>query len=367
MSHEVDMSNGRANMAYVGEKPWHGLGTELPQGVSLDVARGAAGLGWEILPTVSQFEFAGQLRDSDHFHMVRSDTGASLGVMTSRYNVHQPKDVVEFFDDFIKADPRFSLETLGALYGGSRIWALAKFVDPMVAAGDKHIPYVLLTTSFDGTMATTAQATMIRVVCKNTLTASIWSKDSATVKVRHSKAWTPATIDAARADLEKVAGSFQQYKGLADGLATVRMTREATENLFKELVFKGNEKESGKAKAQFEALFSSYVDTVAEGTEAGTAWTALNSVTRYVDHSRSTRRTDGASEGDARMASSFFGSGAALKAKALSYLQDMPVSKPVAVSMPQMVAAASAKPAQTIEHASFLDAAICATSETYGA
>ena len=26
MAHELDFSNGRANMAYVGEKPWHGLG-----------------------------------------------------------------------------------------------------------------------------------------------------------------------------------------------------------------------------------------------------------------------------------------------------------------------------------------------------
>ena len=29
MAHELDMTNNRANMAYVGDKPWHGLGQEL--------------------------------------------------------------------------------------------------------------------------------------------------------------------------------------------------------------------------------------------------------------------------------------------------------------------------------------------------
>jgi hypothetical protein len=41
MSHEIDMSNGRANMAYVGEKPWHGLGASINPDASIrGMARG---------------------------------------------------------------------------------------------------------------------------------------------------------------------------------------------------------------------------------------------------------------------------------------------------------------------------------------
>lgn len=29
MSHEIDMSNNRANMAYVGKVPWHELGQQI--------------------------------------------------------------------------------------------------------------------------------------------------------------------------------------------------------------------------------------------------------------------------------------------------------------------------------------------------
>ena len=36
MAHEIDMSNNRANMAFVGEIPWHGLGQELTEDADLN-------------------------------------------------------------------------------------------------------------------------------------------------------------------------------------------------------------------------------------------------------------------------------------------------------------------------------------------
>ena len=36
MSHDLDESTGKPAMAYVGEKPWHGLGQELPPGQDID-------------------------------------------------------------------------------------------------------------------------------------------------------------------------------------------------------------------------------------------------------------------------------------------------------------------------------------------
>ena len=48
MSHDLDESTGKPAMAYVGEKPWHGLGQELPPGQDIDRWVKAAGLDWEI-------------------------------------------------------------------------------------------------------------------------------------------------------------------------------------------------------------------------------------------------------------------------------------------------------------------------------
>jgi hypothetical protein len=72
---------------------------------------------------------------------------------------------------------------------------------------------------------------------------------------------------------------------------------------------------------QFSALRSAYSATVREGTERGTVWTALNAVTRYVDHDRSTRNGD--NQESARFDSAQFGSGAALKAQAWNLLMPL--------------------------------------------
>ena len=333
MAGMLDMTNDRANMAYVGETPWHGLGTVLPQGANLETWTQAAGLNWEALKVPSFYpmkdangeEIMRQSRDD--FHILRSDTYESLGVMTGRYQPVQPKDVMGFFEHFIAADERFTLETAGSLKAGKVIWALAKFREQMDCAGDAHVPYVLLTTSYNGSLATTAQATMIRVVCNNTLTASIFDKGAATVKVPHSRVWTPAVMADAHARLATVADSFGVYQSLATALRDVKLAKDQTEAFLTKLLLKsdpsaseGDDKISGKAKAQLDALFQSWAVTATE-TEGNTGWAALNAVTRFADHARNTRRTsDQISVADARMASSFYGSGAALKATAVVML-----------------------------------------------
>lgn len=325
MAHELDFSKGRAAIALVGGKAWHGYGQTPDDVNSIDSWLQAAGLDWECLVVPSQYEFGGKLLTSNAFHMVRSDTGNSLGVMSERYKPVQPREVLDFFQNFIKADSRFTMETAGALKGGKVIWALAKFADEIEAGGDKHVAYTLLTTSFDGKLATTAQATMIRVVCNNTLTASIWSKDAANVKVRHCTRWSDEVVAKAHDQLAQVAAEFGQYKRLADAMVNVRMTKDNTEDFLRLVFFGDKAKEpdfeaSTNAKNQLAALFDAYHDTVKEGTEVGTAWTALNAVTRFVDHGRTTRDHSGEGEAASRMSSAFFGSGAQLKARAVEQL-----------------------------------------------
>lgn len=84
----------------------------------------------------------------------------------------QPAEVVEFFEDLVSL-AGFTLETAGALAGGRRIWALAKTnYEANIAGQDLLKGYLLLATSYDGTFATTASLTDVRVVCQNTLRLS---------------------------------------------------------------------------------------------------------------------------------------------------------------------------------------------------
>lgn len=47
MAHELTVrKNGVAEMAYIGEKPWHGLGQELPEDATIEQMRKAAGMEW---------------------------------------------------------------------------------------------------------------------------------------------------------------------------------------------------------------------------------------------------------------------------------------------------------------------------------
>ena len=334
MSHEIDNSLGFDAFARVqgSDKAWHGLGQVVPADATLEDWQKASGTLWECQVIPSQFMFNGELKTSSNFHMVRSDTGASLGVMSERYKPVQPLQVWEFFKDFISSDDRFTLETGGALKGGKVIWALAKFAEQVKAGGDEHEMYTLLTTSFDGKLATTAQGTAIRVVCNNTLTGSLYDRDTPRITVRHCTKWTDAVKQDAHDKLADLAQGFERYRALGDALALQKMTKDATET-FLQRVFLGpkadDETISTNAKNQLESLYEAYKETVREGTEVGTAWTALNAVTRFVDHGRTTRDHSGEGEASSRMSSAFFGSGAALKQRALDMLRDT-LANPVA-------------------------------------
>lgn len=327
MSHEIAIDDaGQSNFAHVGKKAWHGLGQKLERGASKETWMNAAGYNWECEIIPSQYDFHGEMRTSNNFHMVRSDTGASLGCMTGRYKPVQPAQVLDFFDDFVSADERFALETAGVLKEGRVLFATARFNENLEAGGDDHVPYVLFTTSFDGKLATTAQATMVRVVCNNTLTASLWDKQ-AQVKVRHCTEWTDAVQAKAHDQLAEIASQFTQYKAMADAMAVTKMSKKATE-AFLAKVFFGNKEVPDRnnmttnAKNQLDVLMNAYAETIKEGTKKDTAWCALNAVTRYVDHARTTRDHTGEGVDSSRMSSSIMGSGAAMKQRAIDMLRE---------------------------------------------
>ena len=48
MAHELLIENGKASMMYVGDPPWHRLGTKLDGPATAAEAIEAAGLNWEV-------------------------------------------------------------------------------------------------------------------------------------------------------------------------------------------------------------------------------------------------------------------------------------------------------------------------------
>src|SRR5882762_1274856 len=330
MTANIDMSNNRANIAFLGSRRdiWHRLGQEMITGMSIDEWAKAAGLNWSAVkvPAIAalegaQFDHLGTDRFrkvDDRKNIVRSDNGYPLGYVSDRYQPVQPRDILEWFERYIAVDDRFQLDVAGSLKQGEIIWATALYRDPLDIAGDKHVARVLMTTTFDGSGATVNQGTMTRTVCNNTLDVSLADK-RAVVRTRHNTKFDAARVGS---ELAKLAQGFSCYKQIGDALAQAEMPRQETADFFKTLLeiplAAKPDDISGRKLNQYHALSNAYGTTVREGTKPDTAWAALNAITRYVDHDRTTRGDASAEE--KQFTSAQFGTGAALKGKAMELL-----------------------------------------------
>lgn len=329
MAHNIDMTNDRANIAFIGSRNdiWHRLGQEMAPGMTVADWALAAGLNWTAIkvPAIASLEGSRfdhidaaerfQRVDGQNF-VVRSDNGLPLGYVSDRYQPVQPSEVLEWFERYISVDDRFQLDVAGSLKCGQVIWATATYRDPLAIAGDKHVARVLMSTTFDGSGATINQGTMTRVVCNNTLNVAL-TDARAVIRTRHNTKFDPARVGK---ELAQIAQGFASFKSMGEALAMNEMAKADISNFFKACLdipfdVKSDEVSTRKLN-QFESLGKAYTATVREGTQAGTAWAALNAVTRYVDHDRSVH-----GDGDeARLASAQFGSGATLKGKAMELL-----------------------------------------------
>ena len=116
--------------------------------------------------------------------LYRSDTKVPLSVVSSRYQVVQPAEILDFYKDLTEISG-FELETAGVLKDGKKLWALARTGQSATLKGKDQVnAYLLLATACDGTLATTAQFTSVRVVCNNTLSIAL-GDSTGTVKVGH--------------------------------------------------------------------------------------------------------------------------------------------------------------------------------------
>ena len=162
-------------MAYVGETPWHNLGQQLPAKQPIDVWAREAGMDWTIRETPVRYmavdsgagsgagtssragtsvsELYGEpMEFPDQKVLYRSDTKAALSVVSSRYQVVQPKEVLEFYRDLTEVSG-YELETAGVLKAGRKFWALARTGKSSTLKGNDVVNgYLLLATSCDGTL-----------------------------------------------------------------------------------------------------------------------------------------------------------------------------------------------------------------------
>ncbi len=313
MAHLIENTNGKAEIAYAGQTPWHGLGQQLTANASIDVWRKEAGLDWEARLSPVVYTTDGQIYSEmpNQNVIYRSDTSAPLGVVTNRYKVHQPADVLDFFNTLVQS-AGFTLEVAGAIKGGKRIWALANVNREAVVLQDDAVRgYLLLSTSFDGTSATVGQFTSIRVVCNNTLSAADREDSLSRVNITHGASFDSSLM---RDKLGLVVGGFDgmmdNYRRLARQGVSSEYVKQFTNELFPAAYNQQTNtfKESRGFKRVLELFDGAGMGANSYGVY-GTKWGLLNAVTQYIDHERGHNV-------DTRMNNAWFGNGDRLKTQA---------------------------------------------------
>lgn len=311
MAHEIN------SMAYTGAAPWHGLGNQLTEQQPINVWLKEAGMNWTIEQSDVLFNV-----DSSAFHirpyadskvLFRSDSLAPLSVVSNRYKVVQPHEVLHFYKDLVSAGG-FELETAGVLKGGKKLWALAKTGQEAKLKGNDRIKaYLLLATSCDGTLCTTAQFTSVRVVCNNTLQMATQQSTGA-VKVPHSTKFDPKQVKEA---LGLGFSSWELFMRDLKQLSQRTVSPDEAENYFRAVLEEPVSIASGSSSSKVIQRLGGLYNGAAMGSEllaaSGTAWGLVNAMTEYVDHHRRARTQDN------RLDSAWFGQGAQLKQKALTH------------------------------------------------
>jgi phage/plasmid-like protein (TIGR03299 family) len=247
--------------------------------------------------------------------LFRSDNKKPLGVVSASYKVVQPKEVLEFFRDYADQGG-LTIESAGALFDGKRYFATAKLADGVDLGGkhkDKVVPYALLSTSADGSLATECRWTTVRVVCNNTLQMARGT--AACHRTTHRSKFQP---NEARKSVEAANAEFGAFMEMARDLAMIKVNAEMAQDLTLRLFRQGKKDDDAvRASAGYNRVLGlfggdgkgSLLDTAFE-----TGWGWLNAVTEYADqHIRSQSEEN-------RIASALWGQGDDLKQKALDLI-----------------------------------------------
>lgn len=328
MAHEIDMSNGRANVMVAGDPAWHELGQNVSEAQDSAAAIGLAGLDWEV--QARKLFYGGADDDACEAHdvpsqvaLVRSDTGALLSIRSESYVPLQNREAFRFVDDVLGGDVRY--ETAGSLKGGRVVWVMARIPgEVVVGEDDVTYPYLLLSNSHDGTQAVRVMPTMVRVVCNNTLNLAMGRRGVAPQFTMWHTPGLMGKVNEAKRVLGVSVSAVEFFAAKARALAGVSVSRQRRQQFMADLFpvdgdATDRQRDHAMARrAEVTRLFEEEPANNLDGIR-GSAWALLNAATHYVDHDRyglggSDESERGKNEGKLR--SIWVGSGAKQKALA---------------------------------------------------
>jgi phage/plasmid-like protein (TIGR03299 family) len=326
------MSHAIESIAWVSERPWHGLGIEVSNDMSTDDMLVAASLDWTVSQRPLYFpkEAGSKIMQRAHgkFALTRDSDNKLFDITGERWNPVQNHEAMDFFREYVAAGD-MTLETAGSLRGGRFIWALARLGDDFKLGKDDLIAnYLLLMSPHQVGYSLLAYMTNVRVVCANTMASAIGydfkgKRSGNGFRMTHVRKFDNDAKAEARETLGLAYQQITEFKELTETLSTTRITDDEVQTFFYEVAQEEKEidEDTGEVVDQ-PRLIKRFEEALlmAPGqnfdTCKGTLWGACNAVTYVVDHELGR----GA---DSRMSSAWMGQGAQLKRRAFELAANM--------------------------------------------
>jgi phage/plasmid-like protein (TIGR03299 family) len=313
MSHEIEIND---TVVFGSNKPaWHGLGTVFP-GLLSPLRVFAEGVGHrDILEVPVHLNGLVLPNQKGLVGITAKGVQVPLSVVGEGYGVLKSETMYRILDGVYQG--RGVVDAAGTLRNGSREWVLVKREAWAAKAGDTVLTYDLWLNRHDGSGCFELHRTNVRVVCANTWKLAV-SGGNRVFGVRHTRN-VGQGIQAALEVLGYVEEAEVKQRRAAQRMAEASFSATEAARAFNALLgIKEGAEISTRTQNQARELNRLFAGGT--GNLGKTRWDAFNAVTEYVDHARSSRVSEGRSEGEVRFESVLMGSGDALKARAFDLL-----------------------------------------------
>lgn len=310
-----NLFNNRS-MLWVGQRPWHGLGVELPSNFTIEDMR-AAGL----LYTVEGRElfFPGSTEPvPDRKAIVRSDTNTYFATVGADYGIVQNEEGAAAVLEAVQGVDGAVFHTAGLLgERGERWWMLGELGAPIRVEGyqSEIIPYVLATSAHDGRHAFNLLRTPTNVVCQNTLNAALKGSGAASFSVRHTSRAASRVAQVAQALRDMIHG-YTRFGEMANVLAKTPFSDAQFETTIETVLpIPEDGKDHPRTKKHRDTVRGLRDTAVGAEGVTGNAWSAFQAWTEFAHHYLSA-----AKDQSKRLDSTWNGRGAAMTQEALEVI-----------------------------------------------
>ena len=317
--------------------PWHGIGQSVDKDANL---LEGSGLDWTVEQRplylgekVNAWDENGVTPTTmptkelvkTHTANYRSDTKEVLAVTGAKYEIFQNEELAALVEA-VEDDGQAEVESALSLRGGRDVFFLMKNSSFELPGNDMVHTYHIFGNNHAGERSIYILPTSLRVFCSNML--HMVYRNSTGFKIRHTSSMKDRVADAI-SQIKQSQKSAEKFRVTCQQLAEKRLNMRQIKDYWGDVYTKqygptpvwhkdldAGEKSQITRKEEIMSEFGNALSNESKRTsDSLNAWTALNSVTEWVDHGRTVR---GEKKGDQlRVHSNMLGSAAKMKSMAL--------------------------------------------------